>query len=229
MANACLILDFDGTILDTEHAIFTAWSELWDEHGHELVLSDWQRNIGGGDVFDPWAELERRVGAELDPSLQVRRRRRRDEIQAGYGPRPGVLDWLGEAQDLGVRVGIASSSPIDWVEGHLQNLGILPYFSCLVCCDDTIPAKPEPTSYLIACERLQADPQCSVAVEDSPHGVAAASTAGLFTVAVPHALTEGLNFASADIVLTSLEELTLNLALSMAERHSPGRVRPDEV
>jgi putative hydrolase of the HAD superfamily len=105
----------------------------------------------------------------------------------------------------------------------------LPYFSCLVCCDDTIPAKPEPTSYLIACERLQADPQCSVAVEDSPHGVAAASTAGLFTVAVPHALTEGLNFASADIVLTSLEELTLNLALSMAERHSPGRVRPDEV
>jgi HAD superfamily hydrolase (TIGR01509 family) len=213
---ACVVFDFDGTILDTEEPVYRSWAELWREHGHELALDTWQATIGTDDAFDPWTELEARVGAPLDPALQVARRARRDELQAGTTPRPGVVAWLDSAARLGVPVGIASSSPSPWVEDHLHRLGLRHHFACLACRDDAVPAKPDPTSYRVACERLGGRPAWSVAVEDSPNGVAAAAAAGLFAVAVPHPLTDGLDFSAADVVVTSLEVLSLGAALARA-------------
>ncbi len=222
VSRACLVLDFDGTILDTEDSLYRSWAELWADHGHRLARADWQRNIGTDDVFDPLTELEQRIGRPLDPDARDRRRLRRDELQARHGLRPGVLRWLSEAEASGVPVGIASSSPSEWVEGHVNRLGLQGFFSCLVCRDTGVPAKPAPTSYLLACDRLGADPGRSVAVEDSPHGVVAAVAAGLFTVAVPHGLTSDLDLSAADVVTGSLGDLSLSEALARAER-APGR------
>ncbi|MEW6152723.1 MAG: HAD-IA family hydrolase [Actinomycetota bacterium] len=217
MTRPCLVLDFDGTILDTEGPVYRSWWELWSDHGEELVLAEWQAIIGTDGVFDPWAELLRRTGRSLDPVLLDRRRARRDELLAGHAPRPGVLEWLDEADDLGVPVGVASSSPPEWVERHLARLGLRQRFACLVCCDGVVPVKPDPTSYRLACDRLGGDPGRSVAVEDSPHGVVAALGAGLLTVAVPHPLTDGLDLSAAHLTLRSLEEMTLAAALAAAE------------
>lgn len=129
-----------------------------------------------------------------------------------------MLGWLEQADELGVPVGVASSSPPDWVEGHLDRLGLRSRFASLACCDGVVPAKPDPTSYRLACERLGADPRRSVAVEDSPAGVTAAVEAGLLTVAVPHGLTAGLDLSRADLVVTSLEDLTLTDLLDQAQR-----------
>ena len=186
--------------------------------GRRLALAEWQRNIGGDDVFDPWAELETRMGRPLDSRLQHRRRRRRDEIQAAQALRAGIVHWLDEAAALGLPVGVASSSSEEWVEGHLDRLGIRDRFDTLVCRGATVPAKPEPTSYRLACARLGADPARSVAVEDSPNGVAAAVAAGLFTVVVPHPLTSGLDLSAAHLVVDSLDEVTLTEALELASR-----------
>ena len=216
MSSAGLVFDFDGTILDTERSVHVSWSELWAEHGIELSRDRWQSIIGTEHGFDPWAELERLVGHPLDPSLQERRRARRDEDLFAQTIRPGVLAWLDEADHLGVPVAIASSSPPDWVDRHLVRLGILDRFGYLACCDGTVPSKPDPTSFRLACEAIGADPSVSVAVEDSPNGIAAAVAAGLYTVAVPHPLTADLDLTAADVVVDSLEELTLGDALRRA-------------
>jgi len=218
----CLVLDFDGTILDTEEPVYRSWAELWDEHGQELALAEWQAIIGTVAGFDPWAELERRLDRSLDPALQARRQARRDDLQAGHVPRPGVMAWLEEARILGVPVGIASSSPEAWVRGHLGRFGLEAFFSAVVCCDVTVPAKPDPMSYRLACERLGAEPSRSVAVEDSTHGVAAAVSAGLFTVAVPHGLTVGMDLSAADRVVASLDMLTLGDAVAAARLRTVG-------
>jgi HAD superfamily hydrolase (TIGR01509 family) len=220
-ASCCLILDFDGTVLDTEGSLYRSWAELWEAHGEHLDLGDWQQTIGTEDSFDPWTELETRVGRTLDPDLGHHRRQRRDEIQSLLGPRPGVMDWLAEAAELGLPVGIASSSSAEWVEGHLERIGIRPRFAAVVCRSEAVPAKPDPTSYRLACARLGADSARSLAVEDSPHGVAAAVAAGLYTVAVPHPLTRDLDLSGADLVLDSLEALPLAEALERAGRRSP--------
>lgn len=216
MHDACLVMDFDGTILDTEEPVYRSWAELWTEHGHELGIEAWQATIGTDGAFDPWGELERRVGRRLDPSLHDRRRARRDELQARHQVRPGVLAWLDEATELGVPLAVASSSPVDWVASHLQRLGLRDRFQTLVCASSRVPAKPDPTCYRIGCQELGADPLRSVAVEDSRHGVAAATAAGLYTVAVPHALTVGLDLSHADLVIESLEQVTLAEVLAGA-------------
>ncbi|MGE3834552.1 MAG: HAD family hydrolase [Acidimicrobiia bacterium] len=216
MGGACLVLDFDGTVLDTEEPVYRSWWELWDEHGHELDRSAWQAIIGTGDHFDPLAELQGRLGRALESVLVERRRVRRDELQAEHHVRPGIEAWLDEAAGQGIPVGVASSSPIEWVDGHLRRLGLRDRFDALVCAGDGVPPKPDPTSYRLACERLGAVPSRSVAVEDSPHGVFAAVTAGLYTVAVPHGLTFDLDLSAAHVVADSLHHLTLADALDAA-------------
>ncbi len=223
LLRACLVLDFDGTILDTEDSLFRSWVELWDDHGHQLEREVWQRNIGGVDLFDPWRELERRLGRPLAPELKDVQRRRRDEIQADETLRDGVLAWMTEAESLGVPLGVASSSSHWWVAGHLERLGIAHRFTAVVCAGENVPAKPEPTSYRLACAQLGADPARSVAVEDSPTGVSAAAAAGLYTVAVPHDLTRDLDLSSADVVVDSL------LSLSVAETFERAAARAEGV
>jgi HAD superfamily hydrolase (TIGR01509 family) len=212
------VLDFDGTILDTEQPVYQSWAELWAEQGVDLARARWQAIIGTDAGFDPWTELQVELGRALDPALQERRRIRRDQLQAAYRPREGVLEWLGEARQLGVPVAIASSSPVEWVRGHLDRFGLGSEFAVLVCRDDVVPPKPDPTSYREACQRLGADVHRSAAVEDSHHGVAAAVAAGLFTVAVPHGLTNDHDLSAADLVVSSLATLGLADVLDRAAR-----------
>lgn len=207
-----VIFDFDGTIVDTETTLFQAYVEEYEAHGHVLDRERWLSIIGTDDGWDPLEDLERLIG-ELHPEARDRRRARRDQLIDEAGVRPGVLRWLDDADSLGIPVGIASSSPIDWVERHLDRLGLLDRFACFACCNELIPAKPDPTSFRLACEALHADPRRSIAVEDSPHGVAAAKDAGLFVVAVPHDLTAELDLSRADLVVDSLAELSLEEVL----------------
>jgi HAD superfamily hydrolase (TIGR01509 family) len=207
---AGLVFDFDGTIVDTEDSVFRSWAELWADHGHELPLDVWQSILGTLDGFDPWAELEARLGRPLDESHRVARRARRDELLFALDLRPGVASWLDTADALEVPVGIASSSPTEWVDANLLRLGLLDRFGYLACADgDEIRGKPRPDTFELACRALDVDPSRSVAVEDSPNGVAAAVAAGLFVVAVPHPLTADLDLSAADIVTDSLADLDL--------------------
>ena len=225
MDGTCLILDFDGTILDTEEPSYRSWAELWAAHGQELDLAHWQQTLGMEDAFDPWDALESRLGTRLDPALNDQRRARRDEIQLHYDARSGVREWIAEAESLGVPIGVASSSSRPWVETHLERLGLRDSFGCIVGRGKGVPSKPDPTSYLLACSQLGADPLRSVAVEDSPHGVSAAVAAGLFTVAVPHELTRSLDLSRADTCLDSLDAVRLVEIVAMARRRF--RTSPD--
>ena len=216
--SAVLVLDFDGTVLDTEWPAYRAAAELWGEHGIELTIEMWAARIGTHARLDPFRELEERLGHPLDPALNERRIRRKNALTDEMPLNVGVLSWLEDAERIGVRVGIASSSPSSWVERNLERLGLRDRFHCLACCEGELPAKPDPASYLHAIEQLGGDPRHSVAVEDSEHGISAATTAGLFTVAVPHDLTAHMDLSRAHVVVQSLTELSLGDALERARR-----------
>jgi putative hydrolase of the HAD superfamily len=218
---AVLVLDFDGTVLDTEWPAYQAAAELWQAHGVELTIELWSRRIGTHTALDPFRELEQRLGRTLDHDLQLQRIARKNALTDEMPLNPGVLSWLEDAERLGVAVGIASSSPSSWVERNLKRLGLRERFHCLACCEGELPAKPDPASYRHAVEQLGGDPALSVAVEDSEHGVTAAVTAGLFTVAVPHDLTAHMDLTAADVVVPSLAELSLADALERARTREP--------
>jgi HAD superfamily hydrolase (TIGR01509 family) len=205
-----LIFDFDGLILDTESPEFTSWRDIFAEHGGVLSLEAWAVCIGTADVFDPCAHLEAQLRRPVDrDALRAERRRRSDALIAAQVPLPGVVERLGEAMAMGMKLGVASSSSRDWVEGHLTRLGLAGHFACVRCSDHVERVKPDPALYRLALDGLGLRAEEAIAFEDSPNGVLAARRAGIFCVAVPNAATRELAFDGPDLRLTSLAELSL--------------------
>ena len=205
-----LVFDFDGLILDTEGPIFEAWREIYSAHGHDFLPGDWQHVIGQAAHFDPFDELERRLGRSLDRErLTAERRVRVRELVEAQPLLPGIVEWRGEARGLGLKLGIASNSSREWVLGHLDRLGIGNGWDCVRCAEEVARPKPEPDLYIAVVECLGVRADEAVAIEDSPNGVAAAKRAGMLCVAIPNSITAGLDLSQADLVLKSLAETTM--------------------
>ena len=215
MTFRAVVFDFDGSILDTETPILTAWQETFEAHGcPPLTQDEWAMAVGTVGGLDMAALLlERALGTVDEAAVHQRRRARVHELLLAEVVRPGVERWLDDARELGLGLAVASSSPRSWVGSHLERLGLVDRFVHLSCYGDGIPAKPAPDVYLHACAALGVEPSEALAVEDSPHGVAAAKAAGLRCVAVPNEVTRGLELSAADLVVDSLEELPLAEAL----------------
>ena len=79
---------------------------------------------------------------------------------------------------------------------------------------DRSRAKPSPVMYLEALELLGVDAPEAIVFEDSPNGVRAARAAGIFTVAIPNAVTREYGLGEADLVLESLGDLPPNELLA---------------
>lgn len=215
-----LIFDFDGLILDTETPDFQSWQETYRAYGASLSFDEWARWIGTMGTFDPYGYLEEQLGHPVDRSaVRARRRARFDDLMAGQDVLPGVLEYVHEAGRLGLKLGIASSSPREWIVSRLGPLGLAPYFAAVSSGDDVERTKPDPSVYLAALAALGVEAHRAIALEDSPNGVLAAKRAGIYCVAVPNALTRQLSFDHADLQIGSLVDLPLHELLEIGARH----------
>ncbi len=215
MTIRALVFDFDGLILETEMPAYRSWAEIFTEHGVELARERWSTIIGADHRFDAHTHLEELTGRTLDRDATRRRRNaRRDELLAAELIVDGVVRLFREAKGRGMKVGIASSSPQEWVRGHLERLAFIDGWDAIVCRADVERAKPAPDLYLRAIELLGVAASEAIALEDSPNGIASAKAAGLRCVAVPNTLTSALDLTHADLSLASLADLSLNALIA---------------
>jgi HAD superfamily hydrolase (TIGR01509 family) len=219
-----VVFDFDGLILDTEQPSYQSWAEVWEAHGCTLEPDEWASCIGTRGAFDPYGTLVSRAAVPVAPEAEVRaaKRAREAALLERAEPLPGVVAWLEQADRLGLAVGLASSSSPEWIEHHLGRLGLRRWFTCVACWEGQCPPKPAPDLYRAACEGLGVGPEESIAVEDSPHGIAAARAAGLWCLAVPNDLTRALDLSAAHLVVRSLAHVDLAEVVAAAEASSPG-------
>jgi len=205
-----IVFDFDGLILDTEEPVYRSWLEVYEAHGEELPFERWVQIVGSTTTgFHPQHHLEERLGRSLPKEVLDRRIGRRTELVLAQKLLPGVVRHIDQAKALGLKLGVASSSTAEWVRGHLTRLGILDRFDCLRCRDDVANAKPEPDLYIAVLDCLGVSASEAIAIEDSPNGVMAAKRAGLRCVAIPNSITAKLDLSGADVLLSSLAEITL--------------------
>ncbi len=209
-----VIFDFDGLLMDTESTSLLSWEYEWSQWGLELDRATFFAPHGG-DVSDQrYASLAGAVGPSFDRELSHRRRETyRDDLHRTLGLSAGIGAWLSEAAELGLHLAVASSSPLDWVTGHLARAGVGDAFEVVAAGNEVDDHKPAPDVYRLALTRLGILPGHGVAVEDTPHGVEAAHRAGLRAIAIPNPHVDPTRCATAELVLGSAAELTLRDAL----------------
>ena len=207
-----LIFDFDGLILDTETPEVLVWQSIYEDHGFELPVHEWEKTVGGYGIsnFNAAEHLAHLSSGQLDAvSLRARYRKAADEIIHASPVLPGVVQMIEQAKESGLQISIGSSSPHSWVDAHAKRLGIFDYFDHVICADDVAPGrtKPNPDIYLKALEQLNVKNDAAVVFEDSLNGVLAARRAEIFVVAVPNPLTAKMG-VSGDLTVFSLADLS---------------------
>ena len=173
MSIRALIFDFDGLILDTESTEYQSWQELFTDHGCQLSLDLWVDCIGRPrGYFDFYTHLEEMRGTAIDrEQIRTQRHTRVRDLNFLQPIQPGVVKYLQDARELGLKIGLASSSSRVWVHGHLERLSLYEYFTVTKCVEDTGTHKPDPGPYLAALDALNVLPGEAVAFEDSPNGI----------------------------------------------------------
>jgi HAD superfamily hydrolase (TIGR01509 family) len=209
---AAIIFDFDGVVLDSETPEYESHRRIFERCSVPLTPGEWCDQIG------VWAEghaqrwhsrlCQRSSRAPAWTAYEAERRRLFQEL-VSPGPMRGIRELLDRLAAAGVPTAIASAAPARWVVAAAERIGVRDRFNVIVTADDVKRRKPAPDVYLEAARRVGADPERSVAIEDSAPGMASARAAGLRTVAIPHWLTEGHDLAGADLRVAHAGELTL--------------------
>lgn len=214
-----LIFDFDGLILETEAIAYKVMQDLFTDYGLELKWEAWSQIIGGsGGRFNMYAHLEALHGRPLDKeALRSGVRARHWELVQSLDLLPGVVDYIQNGFAMSLELGIASSSPREWVVGHLDQRGLTKYFKVIKTRSEIPRTKPSPDLFAAALDGLGVASDQAIALEDSPNGVTSAQAAGIFCVAVPNQITMHLDLSHADLMVPSLAEMPLSQLIAHVE------------
>jgi HAD superfamily hydrolase (TIGR01509 family) len=206
-----IILDFDGTILDTELPVYLGWQRTYALFGQELTFDEYSEAVGSDySRFDPRAALEKRIGRKVEwAELDADRRNFHLSLVGAKDVLPGVRELMEETKATRLLCGVASSSTSDWVEGHLNRLGLRPLVNFVSCANPPVPPKPAPDVYLRVLEGLGVQAGEAIAIEDSPHGISAALAAGIACIGVPNEVTSRLIFPAHVKQIASLENMSV--------------------
>ena len=208
----------DGVLIDTEpvwraaqSAVFAGFGvalserDLLDSTGQpiEELIPVWRGRSVAGDGMAAWADPGLTDAEIADRIID----RVIAHVAAEGRPMPGVTAAIALFERCGLRLAIASSSPLRLIDAVCDRLGLT---RITVRCSamDEARGKPAPDVYLTAARRLGVAAAGCLALEDSPAGVASARSAGMRCVAVPDPLLAAdPRYREADLVLESLTAL----------------------
>ncbi|MGG3736917.1 HAD family hydrolase [Aeribacillus pallidus] len=212
-----LVFDFDGLIVDTESLWFDVYKEVLVEYDCELKLEDFALSIGTKDdvLYERLTKIARKPinRIEIDRKTHERYQQQMSQLHL----REGVNEYLKAAKELGLKIGLASSSSRNWVQGFLEKFNIKEFFEVVKTSDNVKKVKPDPELYLQAIQELGVKPYEALAFEDSKNGLIAATKAGLHCVIVPNSVTSFLDFSGHLHRLSSMEEIELKDLLHLIE------------
>lgn len=222
MIPAAVLLDLDGTLVDSERVYVEAYRRVLPAYGIHATDAELRSTIGVADeVVLP--ELMRRYGAEVElVELIARKNACFASLVAGEGLRvtPGTGELLDHAKAEGIVCLVVTSSARSMVELCLDRSGLAERLPMRICGDEVRRRKPDPEPYRIAAERLGVAPDRCLAVEDSVGGVTSARSAGCHVAAVlGSTVASRLSHAGADRIVLRLDEL-LPLDIPDRQRHA---------
>jgi HAD superfamily hydrolase (TIGR01509 family) len=198
-----VVFDLDGVMVDSEPVHERATAEYLDGLG-ATVDQELFDDMMGRRVRDLTDAIAERLGLPPERVFCDREVIFWRLLDEGIEPMPGLHAAVDRLAGAGLPLAVASSGTRAYVDHVLERLEVRAAFDAVVSGEDVHRAKPDPEIYLLAAERLHADPGDCVAIEDTTHGIAAARGAGMRAVAVTHPLNATLDLTAADAVVTDL-------------------------
>lgn len=204
----------DGLLLDTEPLWGVCMLRAARRHGVPLDGDCFRETTGLriGEVTDywairyPWQGVSPAGLAEeiLDDIIH--------EAHCNGSVLPGVESALDMLRLEGLKIGLASSSPLRMITALTDHFGITEKFDVITSADAVALGKPHPGVFLHCAGLLYSSPLSCLVLEDSLNGVIAAKAARMKVIAIPDARHfDDARFAIADAKLRSMEALQMDL------------------
>ena len=206
------IFDMDGLLIDSE--------PLWDRGEHEVLSElgvDFTRRHELPDtrglridlVVDLWYGQQPWTGPDRATVVERIISRVIALVEESRPLLPGVREAVALCKAQGLKVGLASASPLYMLEKVLTMFDLRDQFDALASADKLDYSKPHPQVYLNCASQLGVSPLNCVALEDSVNGMIASKAARMRSIVVPAAESQlDPRFSLADVKLLSLESLT---------------------
>jgi HAD superfamily hydrolase (TIGR01509 family) len=176
-----VVLDVDGTLMDTNYLHTEAWARAFEDVGHRVPRVELHRQIGKGSEFlirefvddDETVEKIQALHSEYFADLQ----------EHGH-PLPGAKELISSLLDSGHAVWFVTSAKDEELEYHMRELEAEGRIHGVVSSSAVENAKPAPDIFEEALRRTGASAEDTVAVGDAIWDVESAKGAGIRTVAV---------------------------------------------
>lgn len=205
-----ILFDLDGVLIDSEPQHFRAWRRTMLQYGVDIDFEHYKPCIGSTDgiLFRIFLEYYG-FDAEKHPELTDKYTENRLSVEREEGilPMPGVRETVRTLHGRGYRMAVASSSPQDYIEYCVRDIGVSECFACLFSGRRAPRPKPAPDTFLMAAEMLGADPARCVVIEDSENGSRAAKAAGMLCIGIDNPGSGDQDLSAADMIITELREL----------------------
>lgn len=207
-----LLLDLDGTMLDTDRLHFAVFAELMAPFGIAVDEAHYRAHIHGRRNADYFREV---LPGHPDPDglSEEKEATFRRILPRPYPAMPGVAAMLDRAREEGWGLAVVTNAPPENADAMPRAIGLRDRFEVVIHGETCPHGKPHPGPYLVALDRLGVAARDALAFEDSPSGLAAAVAAGIPTVGVtstlaaPELITLGATSAIADFTDPALAPL----------------------
>lgn len=172
-----ILLDFDGTLVDTKDANAGAYIEALAEVGIVIDKQEYLDKYFGMRCI----EFMRSVGLNGDEEISAVRRRK-IELYPNYFRttrlNQPLWDWCQMMRGLGVKVWIVSTGHIDNISNVMRYLNISDGVDGIISGDDVERPKPSPDCFLKAMDIVGVSPSQTIIFEDSVYGLQSAKDSG---------------------------------------------------
>lgn len=176
-----IVLDVDGTLMDTNYLHTEAWARAFERAGHRVPRFRLHKQIGMGAelLIREFVDDEEKVKEIQDLHSEIY-----GELQEYGHPLPGAKELISSLKQRDYEVWFVTSAKDEELEHHMQELEAEGNIDGVVNSSAVEKSKPAPDIFNETLKRAEATADETVAVGDAVWDVEAAREAGIRTVAV---------------------------------------------
>jgi HAD superfamily hydrolase (TIGR01509 family) len=180
-----VILDVDGTLVDSNDAHVQVWVDALAEHGIDVPFEKIRKLVGmGGDNLLPAAVAIDKESPEGKAIADRRGELFRSRYLHHLEPFPAIRKLLERMKDAGLDLVVASSSPEDEMKVLLERAGVADLMRDTTSGSDAKNSKPDPDIVQAALKKIGLPPEETIMLGDTPYDIEAARKAGVGVIAL---------------------------------------------